>query len=197
MIVDLIKLNRGTTLACDAKTPADGEPIWDTDKSQLRMGDGVSAGGTNVAMEDVGVARIMHFNDFQYPDAANDWHCHGAYAHLHQNKATKTFWIHLAGLKAGDIITAYTLMGDAALAAALTLDCKLVRANLADPITTTDITNGVIMQVTADGLFRAAANPDDTTAATDKQYYLEVTGTTGTGDEIFVTGVEVNITRLP
>jgi len=78
----------------------------------------------------------------------------------------------------------------------LTLDCKLVRVNKANPLTTTDITNGAITQITADGNFDQAVNPDDETVITDSQYVLQLTGTTGVADEIYVTGVEVTITRL-
>jgi hypothetical protein len=43
----------------------------------------------------------------------------------------------------------------------------------------------------------AAANPDDETVATDKQYVLEILGTTGVGDSITLIGAEVVVTRLP
>jgi hypothetical protein len=79
---------------------------------------------------------------------------------------------------------------------AATLDCKLVQVNKADPITTTDLTNGAIAQVAVDGNFDSTANVDDTTVATDKQYILEILGTTGVGDSIIVMGAEVTITRL-
>ncbi len=143
-----------------------------------------------------GTARTMMYNGFQYLDTATDWHPHAGWAHLHQNMSAKVVWLPITGLKVGDIITAYRLVGDATEAAALTLDCKLVRINKGDPITTTDITNGAITQITADGVFDAEANPDDETVAADKQYFLEITGTTGAGDEIDVIGAEVDITRL-
>jgi hypothetical protein len=54
--------------------------------------------------------------------------------------------------------------------------------------------------VTADGNFDSEANCDDETAATDKQYVLELLGTTSnvSGNEaIIVTGAEITVTKLP
>lgn len=138
----------------------------------------------------------FHVNAFQYPAPGTDWTPQLDGAHLAQSLSAKKVWLPLNFLKVGDIITAYRLVGDAVEAAALTLDCKLVRINKADPLTTTDITNGAIVQVTADGNFDVACNPDDETVATDKQYVLEILGTTGAGDSITVIGAEVVITRI-
>jgi len=76
------------------------------------------------------------------------------------------------------------------------LDCKLVKINKAHPITTTDITNGAIVQIVAGGAFSAAADNDDETVSTDKQYVLEVLGTTGIGDSIKVMGAELLVDRM-
>lgn len=43
-----ITFKRGTTAQCDAVTPSAGEPIWDTTLSELRMGDGSTAGGISI-----------------------------------------------------------------------------------------------------------------------------------------------------
>jgi hypothetical protein len=40
-----INFKRGTTAQCDAITPTEGEPLYDTTLKQLRMGDGSLAGG--------------------------------------------------------------------------------------------------------------------------------------------------------
>jgi len=80
----------------------------------------------------------------------------------------------------------------------VTFDCKLVRVNLADPITTTDITDGAIVQVTADGNFSAAANNSDETVVANKMYLLECEGTTTSVSEteaIVVIGAEITIDR--
>jgi hypothetical protein len=147
---------------------------------------------------DAGVANSIsfHVNAFQYPAPGTDWTPQLEGAGLAASKSAKKCWIALGFLKVGDVITAYTLKGDVVEATAVTLDCKLVQVNLADPITTTDITSGAITQVTADGNFEAAANPTDTTVATDKQYALEILGTTGVGDAITVIGAEITITRI-
>lgn len=143
-----------------------------------------------------GTSRTFHSNAFHFPAPATEWvpTVYGAY--LAASLTAKKIWLPLNFLKVGDIITAYNLVGDAIETTALTLDCKLVQVNKADPLTTTDITNGGMTQVTADGNFDVAVNPDDTTVTTDKQYLLEITGTTGLLDEIYVIGAEVVVTRL-
>ena len=166
--------------------------------------DVITAAKMNLKLESVAASEVdsgvafslvFHVDCFHFPAPGTDWtpHLYGAY--LASSKTTKYCWLPLNFLKVGDIITSYNLVGDAIEAAALTLDCKLVRVNKADPITTTDITNGAIAQVTADGNFDVAANCDDETVATDKQYLLEILGTTGAGDVIYVMGAEVTITR--
>ncbi len=144
----------------------------------------------------VSYSRTFHINAFHFPNPAAGWlpTVYGAY--LGASLSAVKCWLPLNFLKVSDIITAYNLVGDATETLALTLDCKLVQVNKADPLTTTDITNGAIAQVTAGGNFDIVVNPDDTTVATDKQYVLELLGTTGVGDEIYVTGAEVVITRL-
>ncbi len=192
-----IQFKRGTTTQSDAVTPDSGEPLWDSTIKQLRVGDNSTVGGNKVAMVGVGISRTFMVNNFQYPAPGTDWTPQLEGAGLAASKTTKKCWIPLDFLKIGDIITAYSLVGDAVEVLALTLDCKLVRINKANPLTTTDITNGAMVQVTADGNFDVAVNPDDETVATDKQYVLEILGTTGVGDSIIVIGAEVTVTRLP
>ena len=139
--------------------------------------------------------QVFHVNNFQYPNPGTDWTPQLEGAYLGANLAAKKIWIPLNFLKVGDEITTYNLVGDVTEATAATLDCKLVRVNKADPITTTDLTNGAITQVTADGNFDSTANVDDETVATDKMYVLEITGTCGAGDSIIVMGAEVTINR--
>jgi hypothetical protein len=136
-------------------------------------------------------------NAFQYPAPGTDWTPQLEGAKLAQSLTSKKVWLPLNFLKLGDIIESYTLKGDAVEAAALTLDCKIVRVNLADPPTTTDIAGGGITQIVADGNFEASATlTSPETVATDKQYTLEILGTTGAGDSILVMGAEVIIRRL-
>ena len=141
-------------------------------------------------------SRTFHVNTFHFHDPISEWEPTVYGAHLAASLTAKKCWLPLNFLKVGDIITAYNLVGDAIETNALTLDCKLVQVNKANPLTTTDITNGAMVQVTADGNFDVAVNPDDTTVTTDKQYILEFLGTTGVADEIYITGAEVTITRL-
>jgi hypothetical protein len=144
-----------------------------------------------------GIAAVpMIFNTFICPAPGTDWTPQLEGCGLAASKSAKKCWIPLSGLKVGDIITTYDLVGDATEAAALTLDCKLVRVNKADPLTTTDITNGAIVQITADGVIDSTCNCDDTTVATDKTYMLEILGTTGVGDSITLIGAHVTVTRL-
>ena len=134
---------------------------------------------------------------FQYPAPGTDWTPQLEGAHLAAGLAAKKVWLPLNFLKIGDEIVSYKLVGDATEAAALTLDCKLVRVNLADPLTTTDVAGGGITQIDADGDFDSEATLTAVeTVATDKQYVLEILGTTGAGDSITVMGAEVLVRRL-
>lgn len=172
--------------------------------SAVSTDDTITAAKTNLKLESVAASEVdsgvafslvFHVNAFQYPNPGTDWTPQLEGAHLAQNLSAKKVWLPLNFLKVGDIITAYNLVGDAVESAALTLDCKLVKVNKADPLTTTDLTNGAIAQVTADGNFDVTANVDDETVATDKQYLLEILGTTGSSDTLTVIGAEVTITR--
>lgn len=161
--------------------------------TQITKLDGIEAGANATPAS---YSRIFHANCFNYPDPISEWKATVYGASLGSSLSAKICYLPLNFLKAGDIITSYNLLGDAVEILALTLDCKLVQVNKADPLTTTDITNGAIAQVTADGNFDVAANCDDTTVTTDKQYLLQITGTTGVGDSLYVMGAEVTVTRL-
>ena len=142
------------------------------------------------------ITRKFTANAFQYPAPGTDWTPAITGAVLGASKTAVKCWLPLNFLKIGDVITSYNLVGDAIEVTALTLDCKLVQVNKANPLTTTDITNGAITQVIADGNFDVTANCTDTTVATDKQYLLEILGTTGADDSIYVIGAEIQIIRL-
>jgi hypothetical protein len=171
----------------------------------VATGDAITATKMNLKLESVAAANIdagvsishtFLVNNFVYPAPGTDWTPQLEGAGLAASKSAKKCWLPLNFLKIGDIITSYKLVGDVVEAAAATLDCKLVQVNKADPPTTTDVTTGAITQVTADGNFDSEANCADTTMATDKQYVLEILGTTGIGDSILVLGAEVVVTRL-
>ena len=135
--------------------------------------------------------RTVLWDTFQYPAPGTDWTPQLEGAGLGANLTAKKVW--LSGeLKLGDEIVGYNLVGDAVEAAAITLDCKLVRVNKADPLTTTDVAGGAIAQIDADGNFDSVATLTNAeAAATDKQYKLELLGTTGAADALTVMGAEV------
>lgn len=147
----------------------------------------------------LGAYNIREFpaNVFQYPAAGTDWTPQIEGARLGASLSAKKCWLPLNFLKLGDQIISYKLVGDTTEAAGITLDCKLVSVNKADPITTTDIAGGAITQVTAHGNFDVEAvltSPE--IIVTDKQYTLEILGTTAAGDELIVMGAEVKVVRL-
>jgi len=136
-------------------------------------------------------------NAFQYPAPGTDWTPQLEGAGLAADLAAKNVWLPLNFLKIGDEIISYKLVGDATEGNALTLDCKLVRVGLADPLDTDDIGGGGITQIDAGGNFDSeAVLAAIETVATDKQYVLELLGTTTGGDSIIVMGAEVLIRRL-
>jgi len=152
-----------------------------------------SAGNLNLLYSARDVTFLV--NAFQYP--GTDWTPKLEGAGLVQSLTAKKAWLPLNFLKIGDVVISYKLVGDAVEVDTLTLDCKLVSVNLADPITTTDIPGGGITQITADGDFSSEAvltAPEVVMVA--NQYVLEIVGTTGTGDSITVIGAEVVIRRL-
>jgi len=144
---------------------------------------------------------VFHANAFQYPNPGTDWTPAWYGAALGANLSAKTVWLPLSFLKVGDIITNYTVGislyeadGDT-----VTADCKLIRVNTGVTPTKTSITNGAITQLTTAGFTQAAANNDDETVATGKQYALEITGTTSnvsTAEAVICFGAEVTVTRL-
>jgi len=135
-------------------------------------------------------------NAFQYPAPGTDWtpYIYGAF--LTQNLTAKKCWIPLNFLKVGDEIVSYNIFGTVVETNAVTFDCKLARVNPAAPPTTTNITGGGITQVTAAGVFDVTATLSAVeTVAVDKQYTLELLGTTASTDNIKVLGAEVLINR--
>ena len=167
--------------------------LTDTDQFLVLMYDGAN---WNVVAPPNQVQEFM-VNAFQYPNTGTDWAPSASGASLPATRAGVTCWLPLNFLKIGDQILSYKLVGDATEAAAITLDCKLVSVNKGDPITTTDVAGGAIVQIDADGVFDSLATLTAAeVVATDKQYYLEILGTTGAGDAILVMGAEVKVIRL-
>ncbi len=148
------------------------------------------------------IIREFTANAFQYPNPGTDWTPAITGAVLGANLAAKVCWLPLNFLKLGDYIVSYKLIGDVHEEGGdtVTLDCKLVRINKADPLTTTDVAGGGIAQVNADGNFDSLATLTAIeVVATDKQYHLQLTGSTSnasTNEFIKVTGAEVMVVRL-
>ena len=165
----------------------------DINKRVILIGD--SSGNLHLLYTDRQL--VFCVNAFQYPAAGTDWTPTITGAQLGASKTAKKCWLPLNFLKVGDQIVSYYIVGDATEATALTLDCKLVRINYADPLTTTDISGGAITQITIDGNFRSQATlTSPEVVAIQKQYLLEINGTTGVSDQIDVIGAEITIRRL-
>ena len=141
-------------------------------------------------------AQLMIFTTFNCPNAPTDWTCSATGADLPASLTDKKMWVPLSGLKVGDEIVSYRIVGDVTEAAAATLDCKLTTISKGDPLSIVDVAGGAIVQVTADGVFDVEADlTADETVAVDTGYMLEVKGTTGAGDSIRVGHVMVTINR--
>ncbi len=181
-----------------------------TPGTSIILGDNMSFAGTETFTSGTGLTTISgdytltgHFqaqeftaNAFNFPAPASEWSPILAGAFFAASLTTKKCWIPLNFLKIGDEIVSYKIVGDVTESNAATLDCKLVRINLANPLTTTDVTGGGIVQVDADGNFDVEATLSAVeTVATDKQYALELLGTTGVADTITVIGAEVKVNR--
>jgi len=100
-------------------------------------------------------------------------------------------------LKAGDVITGFTVSGQIESAGATaTLDADL-RATTAAAADLTDASIGAITQVsvTADTLVAASKTGLSETVASGKSYYILLTGTTAAATDVALQGVEVTITQ--
>ena len=167
--------------------------IWVQGKN-LRISD--QDGPTVYVLKFEGEEREFVANAFHFPNPGTDWTPQVEGAHLAASLTAKKCWIPLDWLKIGDKVVSFKLVGDAVETNALTLDCKLVRVNKANPPTTTDVAGGAITQVAADGNFDSLATLSaKETVATDRAYLLEILGTTGVSDTITVMGAEVKVER--
>ena len=144
-------------------------------------------------------SQIMLFNTFRATQV--DWTPTKNGMELGANKAAKTMWCDLSGLKVGDEIVSYRIVGDMHEEGGdtNTLDCKIFSVTPGAPTTVVDITGGGIAQVTTDGNIDVEKTLDAVeTIAADKQYGFEITGTTTTvsgNEKIVIIGIEVDINR--
>ena len=157
---------------------------------------GSFSGGGDINIVGHADGREFLVNQFDYPAPGTDWTRVSTGAYLAEGKAAKIAWLPLNFLKIGDEITSYKLVGNVMKYSGETntLDCALQSANKATPATITAVTSGAIAQQTSGG-FDVLASFAATTVATDKQYHLLITGTTGGSGHIVVLGAEVAVNR--
>lgn len=174
---------------------------WSGSNGTFKTSTGVNTIGGDLVITGHIQAQEFTVNNFQYPAPGTDWTPALTGATLAANKAAKKAWIPLEFLKIGDEIVSYKLVGDVTEGGGdtVTLDCKLVRINKADPLTTSDVAGGGITQVTADGNFDSLATLGAVeTVATDKQYALEILATTSNvsaTEQVTVIGAELMVNR--
>jgi hypothetical protein len=139
--------------------------------------------------------QIFNFNSFACPAPGTGWTPDIAGVTLPASQTAAKCWLPLSPLKSGDLVLDYTLLGDAVMVAALTLDCKLVLVEIADPIVPVNVTDGAMTQVVANGTFGEKILPASNYVGPGSQLCLEIVGTTGVGDSITVTGAQITILR--
>jgi len=172
-----------------------GNDIYLTDINQFVL---LQHNGTEWVL-DSGPNHVHEFpaNAFQYPNPGTDWTPELNGAGLAASLAAKKCWLPLNFLKIGDQIISYRLVGDTTETTGLTLDCQLYSIGKNAPPDENVIANGAIAQVSGSGTFDVETILTAAEViATDKQYTLEVLGTTQAGDTITVMGAEVKVIRL-
>ncbi len=188
-----------------AALTVDAQAITQTTSGQVTFAGNVdAAAGVDITGDLTITGHIdgeeMFFGSFDYPeDAGTEWWGVAGAAALPQNISAKKAYINLQGLKIGDEIVSYQVLGTCIENAALTLDATLVRVDLAGSETdpTGDGTNA-IAQVTANGNFSPTATfTAPHTVIADTAYRIILLGTTGAVDSISVQGVNVVINRKP
>ena len=138
--------------------------------------------GTYSKLIMTGAPASFQADAFQYPAPGTDWTPALEGAVLAANKSAKKVWIPLPFFGVRDILVSYILVGDMHEEGGdtCTLDCKLVRITKADPLTTTDVANGAITQITADGDFagQPSSSPNFSLTVSNEFIALEISGTT-------------------
>ena len=141
-------------------------------------------------------SQTMLFNSFNM--LANWVNAIDGTARLPASETAQKFTIPISGLKVGDELVAFRIVGQiesAGATATLDADLRKVTKAAAD---VTDASVGAITQVSvaADTAVDAAKTlAAVTTVAADFQYYVLVTGTTAGSTDIAVIGIEVDLNR--
>jgi hypothetical protein len=142
--------------------------------------------------------QALFMGSFDYPeDDGTEWWGVAGAAALPQNITAKACYINLSGLKVGDEIGSYTLLGSTTEAATLTLDATLVEVALdgteSDP--TGDGTNAITQIDSTVDFTAVAAFSAPYTVLANKTYRIKILGTTGAADVMSVQGANVLVNR--
>lgn len=178
------------TLAVQGPSEFDGEVRVD---GVLSTGSDFSYAGHKDGQ--VIVIPIMSFGD-------PDWVDTGLGPVLGANKGASNLYVAFPGLKVGEEIVSYKLVGDVHKEGGdtVTLDCKIQRLNSdVGPPTATDITGGGITQVAADGVVASTATLSSVETVADlKGYRFTITGQTSnvsTNEAIYVGSIHATVNR--
>ena len=210
-----------TLMTC---THAKGDWLFDNtdvdDQFIFRLGTDTSATAFQVRNDsDANILGISGNGDFAYSghkdqqtmfhNAINivstaDW-TYGTYgaAYLAASKGPSHIVIPLPGLKEGDEITKYRLLGSVESGGnQVDIDAsnrRVTKAGAGAPNEPTDaaFTNGAMttQNLTADTAVDVETDCDDETIADDYQYYVLVTSTTLGATGLYITGVEIDVNR--
>jgi len=139
--------------------------------------------------------QIMLFNAW---NIVSDWtNGTDGCARLAASKSAKKFVVPLSGLKVGDEIKGFRIVGQVESGGedvVLDADLRKVTKGTAD---VTDASVGAIAQTTvsADTSIDIEKTFTAVTIASDYQYYVLVTSTTGSSTDVAIAGIEVDINR--
>ena len=121
----------------------------------------------------------------------------GLMATMAASQTAGTLVVPIPGLKVGDTITAFSLIGQIESAGGtVTLDADL-RKLTAAAADVTDASVGAITQisVTADAIISASKDALAEVVAADETFYVLLTGTTGASTDIALQGITVTVTE--
>jgi len=120
---------------------------------------------------------------------------------LAESAANKHVKFAIGGLKEGDIITKYRLLGGTTIGTA-TNTCAIVSGlynvtkSAGAALVATSVGNTTTLTAASTTAIDLEADVTDTTVADDYQYFVLVKGTTMAGASAAITGVEVDIDRI-
>lgn len=140
----------------------------------------------------------MFFNGAQVVTASGWAPAADGTTRLAASLTAKAFYIPITGLKSGDELVSFKLLGQiesAGNGVTVDADFRKVTAAAAD---VTDASVGAITQISKTADYKIADSKTFSavnTVAVDSQYYVLVTSTTGASTDVAITGVELTINR--